>query len=46
MEAFDGEWEAVDHGRTVELSEQFDVHPNQIQDWRKRLLDNADTVFG
>jgi transposase len=28
------------------LSEQFDVHSNQIQDWRKRLLDNADTVFG
>ncbi len=30
----------------VELSEQYDVHPNQIQDWRKRLLDDADTVFG
>ena len=30
----------------VELSEQFDVHPNQIQDWRKRLLDDAETVFG
>ena len=29
----------------VELSEQFDVHPNQIQDWRKRLLDDAETVF-
>ncbi len=28
------------------LSEQFDVHQNQIQDWRKRLLDNADSVFG
>ncbi len=39
---------AAIHGdRTlVELSEQFDVHPNQIQDWRKRLLDNADTMFG
>ncbi len=38
---------AIKGDRTLaELSEQFDVHPNQIQDWRKRLLDNADTVFG
>ena len=38
---------AIKGDRTLaELSEQFDVHPNQIQDWRKRLLDNVDTVFG
>ena len=38
---------AIKGDRTlVELSEQYDVHPNQIQDWRKRLLDDAETVFG
>ena len=30
----------------AELSEQFDVHPNQIQDWKKRLVDGAENVFG
>jgi len=30
----------------VELAEQFDAYPNQIQDWRKQLLANADSVFG
>jgi len=29
----------------AELSEQFDVHQNQIQDWRRKLLDKADQVF-
>jgi transposase-like protein len=29
----------------AELSEQFDVHQNQIQDWRRKLLDQADRVF-
>ena len=30
----------------AELSKQFDVHQNQIQDWRRKLLDQADQVFG
>jgi transposase-like protein len=29
----------------AELAEQFDVHPNQIQDWRRKLLDQADQIF-
>ena len=28
-----------------ELAEQFDVHPNQIQEWRRKLLDQAGQVF-
>ena len=30
----------------AEFAMQFDVHRNQTQDWRKQLLDQADTVFG
>ena len=30
----------------AELAEQFDVLPNQIQEWRKRVVEGADDVFG
>ena len=30
----------------AELSGQFDVHPNRIQDWKKHLVASAEDVFG
>ena len=30
----------------VELSQHFDVHPNQIKQWRDQLLEGATGVFG
>ncbi len=29
----------------AELSEQFDVHANQIADWKHQLLKNAEEMF-
>ena len=38
---------AIRGERTLaELAEQFDVHPNQIQDWKQKLVAKADLVFG
>ena len=30
----------------AELAEDFDIHPNQIIEWRRQLLENADQIFG
>jgi transposase len=30
----------------AELAEQFDIHPNQITQWKSQLQDGAAGVFG
>ena len=38
---------AIRGDRTLaEFAEQFAVHPNQIQEWKKQLVVKAENVFG
>lgn len=30
----------------AELAQQYDVHPNQIADWKAQLLERSSEVFG
>ena len=38
---------AVRGDKTVaEIAQQYEVHPTQVADWRRQLLDRAADVFG
>ena len=30
----------------AELCKQFELHPNQVTDWKRQLLENSAKVFG
>jgi transposase-like protein len=30
----------------AELAKQYDVHPNQITDWKNQMIERASSVFG
>ena len=39
--------EALGDGKTVaEIAQKHDVHPNQVTEWRRQLMERAAGVFG
>ena len=39
--------EALGDGKIVgEIAHQHDVHPNQVTEWRRQLMERAANVFG
>ena len=34
-----------DEGTLAELAQQYDVHPNQIAQWKRQLIDGATDTF-
>jgi len=35
-----------EEGTLAQLAERFDVHPNQVKQWKEQLVSQASAVFG